>query len=137
MTGLCTQVNNGILIDSSDLTAAYKTRWDALSKDGATYPPALAKAGSTPARGTIGKAKLTAWNVPCLKFVDLNDASKYISAAQEGVLKWLYNEWLQSRKDNTSAKKASPQYDGNFDDDTWQDWYTKGANLREIEFWLS
>lgn len=285
VTGLCTQVNNGILIDSADLAAAYKDRWDALSKDGATYPAALAKAGSKPATAKIGKAAMTAWNVPCLRFVDLNDARKYIKAAQDGVLflmfnpgkgdgkkkafsliqdilaldpdklfihgilnqdpggkkdpllqlthkgkqlpsvsmnailpralgtaaknwfhreftynmvmihskvvlidpfgkhpvlmtgshnmgpkasvsnddnmviienapglaaeyavnmmgvyghyKWLYNEWLQGQKGASGTKKASPQYDGNLDDDSWQDWYTKGVNLREIEFWLS
>jgi phosphatidylserine/phosphatidylglycerophosphate/cardiolipin synthase-like enzyme len=285
VTGLCTQVNNGMLIDSADLAAAYKTRWDALSKAGALYPPTLAKAGSTPATATVKKAKVTGWNVPCLKFVDLNDASKFIAAAQDGVLfqmfnpgkgdgkkkafaliqdilaldpaklfihgilnqdpggkkapllqlthkgkqlptvrmdailpralgaatknwfrreftynmvmihskvilidpfgkkpilmtgshnmgpkastsnddnmviientpglaaeyavnilgvyghyKWLYNLYLQKQKDDKAAKKASPQYDGNMDDDTWQGWYTGGANLREIEFWLS
>jgi phosphatidylserine/phosphatidylglycerophosphate/cardiolipin synthase-like enzyme len=285
VTGLCTQVNNGILIDSADLAAAYKTRWDALSKAGALYPPTLAKAGSTPATATVKKAKITAWNVPSLKFVDLNDASKLIAAAQDGVLfqmfnpskgdgkkkafaliqdilaldpaklfihgilnqdpggnkapllqlthkgkqlptvrmdailpralgvatknwfrreftynmvmihskvvlidpfgknpilmtgshnmgpkastsnddnmviienapglaaeyavnimgvyghyKWLYNEYLQTQKDDKAAKKGSPQYDGNMDDDTWQDWYSSGPNLREIEFWLS
>lgn len=285
VTGLCTQVNNGILIESAELAAAYKARWDALSKAGATYPPELAKAGSTPATAKSGAAAITAWNVPCLKFVDLNEAQKYIDAAKQGVLflmfnpgtgdgkkrafaliqdilaldreklfihgvinqdpggkkapilqlvhkgkelskvnmdavlpralgdatkkwfrreftynmvmihskvvlidpfgkrpilmtgshnmgpkasaenddnlviienapglaaeyavnmlgvyghfKWLYNQWLQRQKGAASAKKASPQYDGNLDNDSWQDWYTAGANLREIEFWLS
>jgi len=28
-------------------------------------------------------------------------------------------------------------FEGNFDDDKWQQWYTSGVNLREIEFWLA
>src|SRR5438132_13073432 len=35
-----------------------------------------------------------------------------------------------------AGARSSRQYDGNFDSDKRQDWYTRGANLREIEFWL-
>jgi len=28
-------------------------------------------------------------------------------------------------------------FEGNFDDDEWQQWYISGVNLREIEFWLA
>jgi hypothetical protein len=44
---------------------------------------------------------------------------------------------IKSAKGPKTGSKSSPQYDGNFDDDEWQDRYTGGVNLREIEFWLS
>ena len=91
VTGLCTQSNNGILIDSPDLAKAYKTRWDELRAAGAAYPKPLAQQGSTPARGTLGDAKLTAWNAPCNQFVDLKSAKKYIAAASDGVLFLMFN----------------------------------------------
>jgi len=60
-----------------------------------------------------------------------------------GHYKWLYNLALQNAKGGKAAKhakpakKATPQYDGNEDDDQWQSRYLQpGANLREIKFWL-
>jgi phosphatidylserine/phosphatidylglycerophosphate/cardiolipin synthase-like enzyme len=278
ITGLCTQVNNGILIESPDLAQAYRTRWEQLKDAGATYPPSLSQEGSTPAHVTLGGHNMTAWNAPVLKFVDLADANKRIQAAKEGVLflmfnpgprntllntilaldpakifihgvvnqdpggkkapliqitqkgkqlpskplaailpraltspgnwfdneftynrvmihskvvvldpfgknpvvmtgshnlgpkassknddnlliieganglaseyalnilgvfshyKWLYNLSIKNAKGPKTGSKLSPQYDGNFDDDKWQQWYTSGANLQEIEFWLT
>jgi phosphatidylserine/phosphatidylglycerophosphate/cardiolipin synthase-like enzyme len=91
VTGLCTQVNNGLLIEDRTTAAAYLTRWHALQAAGAGYPPSLAAAGSVPAKTTFGTAPITAWNVPCTGFVDLNDASNYIKAAKEGVLFLMFN----------------------------------------------
>jgi phosphatidylserine/phosphatidylglycerophosphate/cardiolipin synthase-like enzyme len=51
--------------------------------------------------------------------------------------KWLYNLSIKNAKGPKIGSKSSPQYDGNFDDETWQDRYTGGVNLREIEFWLA
>ena len=61
-TGLCTQVNNGIRIDSPTLAAAYRTRWDELTNAGAGYPATLAEHGSTPASDSLGDARVTAWS---------------------------------------------------------------------------
>jgi hypothetical protein len=278
MTGLCTQVNNGVLIESQKLAVAYRNRWEELKDAGAAYPGSLAQDGSTPAKVTLGTANMTAWNAPVLKLVDLADATKRINAAKDGVLflmfnpgprntllnailaldpnklfihgvvnqdpggkkaplikitqkgkqlppkpmsailpaalkspgswfnkqftynmvmihskvvvvdpfgknpvvmtgshnlgpkasgknddnlviidgadglageyalnilgvfshyKWLYNLAIKNAKGAKTGSKSSPQYDGNFDDDAWQDWYTSGVNLREIEFWLA
>jgi phosphatidylserine/phosphatidylglycerophosphate/cardiolipin synthase-like enzyme len=53
-----------------------------------------------------------------------------------GHFKWLYNLSLKNTNGPKTGVQSSPQYDGNFDDDKWQAWYSKGVNLREIEFWL-
>ena len=276
-TGLCTQVNNGILVESPKLAAAYRARWEELKNAGAGYPPSLAEHGSAPASDSLGGARVTAWNTPVLQRVDLADATKRIKGAAEGVLflmfnpgpkntllnvilgldpsnlfihgivnqdpggasapliklthkgkplpvkrlavilpaglqragswfdktfefnrvmihskvvvldpfgehpvvmtgshnlgpkasaknddnlviiadapglaaeyavnilgvyghyKWLYNQSLRNTTGPRTGARSSPQYDGNFDDDKWQAWYTRGANLREIEFWL-
>jgi phosphatidylserine/phosphatidylglycerophosphate/cardiolipin synthase-like enzyme len=91
VTGLCTQVNNGILIDSPHIAGAYKQRWDELKAAGSGYPPELAQNGSTPAHDVLNRVPITAWNAPCLKYVDLADAAKYIHAAEEGVLFLMFN----------------------------------------------
>jgi len=277
ITGLCTQVNNGILIESPDLAAAYRERWEELKDAGAAYPATLAQEGSTPAKVKVGSIPVTAWNAPVLKLVDLADANKRINDAKDGVLflmfnpgprntllntilglnpdkifvhgvvnqdpggkkaplikitqkgkqlppkplsailpaalknsgnwfnkeftynnvmihskvivldpftdnpvvmtgshnlgpkasgknddnlaiiegasglaaeyalnilgvfshyKWLYNLAIKNAKGTKEGAQSSPQFDGNFDNDTWQTWYQDGMNLREIEFWL-
>ena len=53
-----------------------------------------------------------------------------------GHYKWLYNLSLRTTTGPKTGVKSAPQYDGNFDDDKWQDWYQTGENRREIDFWL-
>ncbi len=91
VTGLCTQVNNGILIEDSGLAAAYKARWDALAAAGAGSPASLEQQGSVPAHAQLGPASVTAWNVPCTGLVDLADAGKLIRGARQGVLFLFFN----------------------------------------------
>jgi phosphatidylserine/phosphatidylglycerophosphate/cardiolipin synthase-like enzyme len=91
VTGLCTQVNNGLLIKDPSTALAYKNRWDQLHAAGNGYPPSLSVEGSTPAKNSIGTAPITAWNVCCNGFVDLNDARRHIQAAKQGVLFLMFN----------------------------------------------
>ncbi len=55
-----------------------------------------------------------------------------------GHYKWLFNQFLRTKNAPQRGKSASPQYDGNEDDDKWQNRYLdpKSANSREIQFWL-
>ena len=101
MTGLCTQVNNGILIQSPELAAAYRARWDELKDAGAGYPTNLAQDGSTPATVRVSNVPVTAWNAPVLKRVDLDDANARISAAKDGVLFLMFNPGAQNTLLNT------------------------------------
>lgn len=91
VTGLCTQVNNGLLIKDPTTAQAYFTRWQALKAAGAGYPGTVAAAGSIPSKITHGTSPITAWNVPCNGYVDLNDAAGYIKNAKEGVLFLMFN----------------------------------------------
>ena len=91
VTGLCTQINNGILVESADLAAAYLQRWHTLKDAGNGYPPAVAQQGSTPAHVKVGGCPVTAWNVPVLKLVDLADARRLIQGARQGVLFLFFN----------------------------------------------
>ena len=56
MTGLCTQVNNGLRIESADIAGYYKAQWDALLESGDEFPPKLvdgngSKRSASSARG--------------------------------------------------------------------------------------
>jgi phosphatidylserine/phosphatidylglycerophosphate/cardiolipin synthase-like enzyme len=53
-----------------------------------------------------------------------------------GHYKWMFNEYVRSQNQPETAAKLSPQYDGNQDNDLWQQSYLQGPNLREINFWF-
>jgi phosphatidylserine/phosphatidylglycerophosphate/cardiolipin synthase-like enzyme len=53
-----------------------------------------------------------------------------------GHYKWMFNEFVRSQEKPETAAKLSPQFDGNQDNDLWQQSYLQGPNLREINFWL-
>jgi len=91
VTGLCTQTNNGILIDDANIAKAYKQRWDELKAAKAGYPKSLSKDGSKAAVHSLKGVPIRAWNVPCLKYVDLKDAKKYIENAKQGVIYLMFN----------------------------------------------
>lgn len=91
VTGLCTQVNNGLLVDDPGIAAVYLQRWQALRDAGSAYPPGLALAGSTPGRSQMGSAALTSWNAPVQGLVDLADARRLIQGARQGVLFLMFN----------------------------------------------
>jgi phosphatidylserine/phosphatidylglycerophosphate/cardiolipin synthase-like enzyme len=91
ITGLCTQTNNGILIDDANIAKAYKLRWEALKAAGAGYPNNLAIDGSKVEAHSVSGTPVRVWNVPCLKYVDLKDANRYITAAKEGVIYLMFN----------------------------------------------
>jgi len=91
VSGLCTQVNNGVLIESDDLASGYKKRWDELLSAGNDYPPELSQEGSTPTKASGAGWNVTAWNSPCVNFVDLSDARRLIQGARQGVLFLMFN----------------------------------------------
>jgi hypothetical protein len=47
-TGLCTQLNNGLLIENASVATAYLTQWEALRAAGSDHPDALVRANATP-----------------------------------------------------------------------------------------
>jgi phosphatidylserine/phosphatidylglycerophosphate/cardiolipin synthase-like enzyme len=85
-SGLCTQANNGILIDDKDVADRCVRQIRRLGVAGNDSTPALAKFNSEPARLKVGSANLTLWFTRTLKGVDLEDAKRYIADAAEGAI---------------------------------------------------
>ena len=42
MTGLCTQANNGVIVEEPELGADFINEWNLLKDAGKNYPPTLA-----------------------------------------------------------------------------------------------
>jgi len=91
VTGLCTQVNNGLLIESAAIAQSFLDRWHALKAAGNLYPATLAQAGATPGSAMLGQASVQAWHAPCAGFADIQAGTKLIKAAQQGVLFLMFN----------------------------------------------
>jgi phosphatidylserine/phosphatidylglycerophosphate/cardiolipin synthase-like enzyme len=66
-TGVCTQSNNAVVIESDDLAKAYFDYWNLLKKDGGAQAQPLRTADMTSHDATIDGAKATVWYSPNTK----------------------------------------------------------------------
>ena len=90
-TGLCTQANNGIIVNDPALAADFVAEWKLLQSAGNLYPPTLAQANSSAKSFTIDGTTITQWFAPTSAGQDLDFARKLISAAQRGILFLFFN----------------------------------------------
>ena len=63
-TGLCTQSNNAVVIESGELAQAYFDYWKRLKADGGAQGQPLRNADMTPHSATIDRANVTVWYSP-------------------------------------------------------------------------
>lgn len=90
-TGLCTQINNALLIEHRAVAAAYRAQWERL-KDAS--PPALAPAGfpatlvaanDAPQTLPVGKASVTLWFTRSSDGRDMDALRELIASAQHSI----------------------------------------------------
>jgi phosphatidylserine/phosphatidylglycerophosphate/cardiolipin synthase-like enzyme len=85
-TGLFTQINNAILIDSAELAAQYLTQWNRLAAAKSDVPSTLKKTNAAPDKGTTDPAAIQPWFTPTVKQNDLARMRELIAGAKEGIL---------------------------------------------------
>lgn len=91
-TGLCTQVNNGLLIEHKGVARLYRQQWDRLKAasppefDPAGFPAALVDANDTPHTLSVGRAKATVWFTRTSDGRDMDALREVISSAKEAIL---------------------------------------------------
>jgi len=88
-TGLCTQVNNGILIENPDVAAVYLEQWHALRKAKSAFPKPFIAANSQPkpvGDDVAGKPRCVVWFTRTSKGVDLAALQAEVDKAKEGIL---------------------------------------------------
>jgi phosphatidylserine/phosphatidylglycerophosphate/cardiolipin synthase-like enzyme len=91
ITGLCTQANNGLIIDDPAVAQDFLDAWDRIHAAGNGYPPSLAAANSPAKTFTVDGCKVTPWFVPTQHAEDLDYARKLINGAKEGILFLFFN----------------------------------------------
>ncbi|SKC99725.1 Phosphatidylserine/phosphatidylglycerophosphate/cardiolipin synthase [Burkholderia sp. YR290] len=87
-TGLCTQINNGLLIDNPGVAAEYLAQWERLRDAESAFPPALVDANDQPAAFKSGKHSSSGeiWFTRTHKKVDLAALDDVVNSAKEAVM---------------------------------------------------
>ena len=100
-TGLCTQVNNGILIEDADLATLYLQQWKRLRDssppklDPANFPPELVNANDKPHTLKIGAAKVTVWFTRTSDGHDMDALREIIKGAKKSILFLMFTPGAQ------------------------------------------
>jgi phosphatidylserine/phosphatidylglycerophosphate/cardiolipin synthase-like enzyme len=91
-TGLCTQINNGLLIEDRGVAKLYREQWDRLKDasppalDPAGFPPALVGANDQSHSFVIGGAKATVWFTRTSDGRDMDELRDVINSAKHAIL---------------------------------------------------
>ena len=134
-TGLCTQANNGIIVDDPDLGAHFIDQWNLLKAAGNAYPASLMQANATSKSFNVDGGSITQWFAPTDKGEDLDYARKLINGAQDGILFLFFNpgafepddepeRWTLLQNILARHQQGSPNYDA--------DLYIHGVVNQEI-----
>lgn len=90
-SGLCTQANNGLIIDDPAVANDFLDAWHRLQAAGNEYPPALVTGNSTATTFQVDGCRITPWFVKTSAAQDLEYARKLIDAATDGILFLFFN----------------------------------------------
>jgi phosphatidylserine/phosphatidylglycerophosphate/cardiolipin synthase-like enzyme len=110
-TGLCTQVNNGLLITDPDVAAAYRQQWQRLRDAASGFPRSLVDHNSTPTRigpRTPGGSEITVWFTRTARQVDLDALRAEVNAARQGILFLMFMPGATGLFSTVAGRAADP-----------------------------
>ena len=110
-TGLCTQVNNGLLIEDAEVAQVYLDQWNALLGAKSAFPKSFVAANSQPkpiGEDTPGKVRSTIWFTRTNNGVDLDALREEVERAREGILFLMFMPGATGLFSNVSARSAEP-----------------------------
>jgi phosphatidylserine/phosphatidylglycerophosphate/cardiolipin synthase-like enzyme len=90
-SGLCTQANNGLILDDPAVATAFLDAWKRLQAAGNAYPPALVTPNSTAQTFIVDDCRVTPWFAKTSDAQDLDFARQLINSAKEGILFLFFN----------------------------------------------
>jgi phosphatidylserine/phosphatidylglycerophosphate/cardiolipin synthase-like enzyme len=85
-TGLCTQINNGMLVENAAFADEYLQQWRRLRDAKNDFPQTLVSSNSQPKKVKVGKSSGEIWFSRTAKDVDLDALDAAIQGAQKAVL---------------------------------------------------
>jgi len=90
-SGLCTQANNGLIIDDPSVAADFLDAWNRIKAAGNGYPPALVTGNSSAKTFQVDGCSVTPWFVKTSAAQDLQFARQLINSAKQGILFLFFN----------------------------------------------
>jgi PLD-like domain len=85
-TGLCTQMNNGILVKDKSVSQIYLDHWNKLKAAGNDTPPALLADDGKVKPATVNNTPVNVWFTEIQGAPEMKAVCDLVAAAQEGVL---------------------------------------------------
>ena len=110
-TGLCTQVNNGLLIENPEIAQIYFDQWHRLRNAGSAFPESLVAENSKPkgvGGDTPGTVRSTVWFTRTSKLKDLDALRQEVQKAQEGILFLMFMPGSTGLFSTVAARSAEP-----------------------------
>jgi phosphatidylserine/phosphatidylglycerophosphate/cardiolipin synthase-like enzyme len=110
-TGLCTQVNNGLLIEDGEVAKVYLDQWHALRKAASEFPkPFVAENCKPKLVGTDspGHVRSVIWFTRTSKGVDLDALRAEVDKAREGILFLMFMPGSTGLFSTVAARSAEP-----------------------------
>jgi phosphatidylserine/phosphatidylglycerophosphate/cardiolipin synthase-like enzyme len=110
-TGLCTQVNNGLLIDDPEVAQIYLDQWNRLRQAGSAFPTSLLAENSKPknvGEDTPGRVRSSVWFTRTSKGVDLDALREEVQKAREGTLFLMFMPGSTGLFSTVAARSAEP-----------------------------
>jgi phosphatidylserine/phosphatidylglycerophosphate/cardiolipin synthase-like enzyme len=110
-TGLCTQVNNGLLIEDRDVAQVYLDQWQALRKAASLFPKPFVASNSKPkpvGDDTPGKVRSIVWFTRTTKNVDLDALRAEVEKAREGILFLMFMPGATGLFSTVAKRSAEP-----------------------------
>ena len=90
-SGLCTQANNGLVIEDHAVADRFLTQWHALRQAGNGFPPELRSDDSQQQQFLVDDITVTPWFAPTTDEPDLTYARNLIAHAQDAALFLFFN----------------------------------------------
>ncbi|ARQ13554.1 phospholipase D-like domain-containing protein (plasmid) [Rhizobium etli] len=85
-TGLCTQLNNGILIENVELARRFEAQFELLKGAGNGFTDALLESNNNPKRGiALGAAEVDSWFSKLGREIDIKELIELVKGARQGV----------------------------------------------------
>jgi phosphatidylserine/phosphatidylglycerophosphate/cardiolipin synthase-like enzyme len=110
-TGLCTQVNNGLLVEDPEIAQIYLDQWNRLRKAKSGFPQELVAANSKPkpaGEDTPGRVRSVVWFTRAAKGVDLDALRAEVAKAREGILFLMFMPGSTGLFSDVAARSAEP-----------------------------
>jgi phosphatidylserine/phosphatidylglycerophosphate/cardiolipin synthase-like enzyme len=85
-SGLCTQINNGLLVQDVEVARIYREQFDRLAAAGSSFPDELVEANSQPKRASSGGVDWTVWFTRTSDRQELDACRELINGAKQGIL---------------------------------------------------